>query len=136
MARYTGPILKRARALGVEPQVLGYNKKSNRNPGNSRAKVSEYGMQLKEKQKAKFVYGVLEKQFHKLFLIASKMDGITGENLLTLLELRFDNIVYRMGFARTRDEAKQLITHGHFLINGKKVDIPSYRLSVNDVVSV
>lgn len=136
MALNKGPILKRARALGIEPQVLGVNKKSNRNPGRGMGKMSEYGSQLREKQKAKFIYGMQEKQFRTLFGIAAKMPGITGENLLQLLELRFDNVVYRMGFAKTRNEAKQLISHGHFLLNGKKVDIPSYRLSADDVVSV
>lgn len=136
MARYTGPILKRARALGVEPQVLGINKKSNRNPKSGSGKLSEYGLQLREKQKAKFVYGVQEKQFRKLFTKSEKMQGITGENLLKLLELRFDNVVYRMGFAKTRNEAKQLISHGHFNINGKKVDIPSYTCSAEDVIAV
>lgn len=136
MAKYTGPILKRARALGVEPQALGINKKSNRNPQRGSGKLSEYGLQLREKQKAKFVYGVLEKQFRALFEKASKMPGITGENLLLLLELRLDNVIYRMGFAKTRAEAKQLISHGHFLVNGHKVDIPSYTCSVEDVITV
>ena len=136
MASKQGPILKRARALGLEPQALGINKKSNRNPQRGSGKVSEYGQQLKEKQKAKFVYGVQEKQFRKLFARASKMSGILGENLLMLLELRLDNVVYRMGFAKTRNEAKQLVSHGHFLINGKKVDIPSYTCKPGDVISV
>lgn len=136
MAKYTGPILKRARALGIEPQVLGINKKTNRNPQRGSGKLSEYGLQLREKQKAKFVYGVLEKQFRKLFERASKMQGIAGENLLLLLELRLDNVIYRMGFAKTRAEAKQLISHGHFLVNGHKVDIPSYTCSVEDVITV
>lgn len=136
MARYTGPILKRARALGLEPQTLGINKKSNKNPQRGSGKLSEYGLQLREKQKAKFVYGVQEKQFRKLFAKASKMQGITGENLLLLLELRFDNVVYRMGFAKTRNEAKQLVSHGHFTINGQKVDIPSYTCSVDEVIAV
>lgn len=136
MASKQGPILKRARALGIEPQALGINKKSNRNPQRGSGKVSEYGQQLKEKQKAKFVYGVQEKQFRKLFARASKMSGISGENLLMLLELRLDNVVYRMGFAKTRNEAKQLVSHGHFLINGKKVDIPSYTVQVGDVITV
>lgn len=135
MARYKGPVLKRSRALGIEPSVLGINKKSNKNPKRD-GKLSEYGLQLKEKQKAKFIYGVQERQFRTLFEKAEKMKGITGENLLTLLELRFDNVVYRMGFAKTRQEAKQMISHGHFLINGKKVDIPSYIVSVDDVISV
>ncbi|MGF0039533.1 30S ribosomal protein S4 [Peptoniphilaceae bacterium SGI.131] len=136
MASYKGPVLKRARALGIEPQVLGINKKSNKKPGNGNKKLSEYGIQLREKQKAKFIYGVRERQFRTLFEKAEKMNGITGENLLELLELRFDNVVYRMGFAKTRDEAKQLISHGHFLINGKKVDIPSLTCQVGDVISV
>ncbi len=136
MARYTGPKLKRARTLGIEPQVLGINKKSNRNPQKGQGKLSEYGLQLREKQKAKFIYGVLEKQFRTMFDRASKMQGITGENLLRLLELRLDNVVYRMGFAKTRDQAKQLISHGHFLVNGHKVDIASYICSVDDVITV
>lgn len=136
MAKYNGPVLKKARALGVAPQVLGINKKSNKNPNAGRKKLSEYGLQLREKQKAKFIYGMLEKQFRKLYRDAEKMSGITGDNLLQLLELRFDNVVYRMGFAKTRNEAKQLISHGHFLINGNKVDISSYRMSHGDVVSV
>lgn len=136
MAKYNGPVLKRARTLGLAPQVLGINKKSNRNPKQRAGKLSEYGTQLQEKQKAKFVYGILEKQFRKLYATAEKMPGITGENLLQLLELRFDNVVYRMGFAKTRNEAKQLISHGHFLINGNKVDIPSYRVSNGDVITV
>lgn len=136
MAKYNGPVLKKARALGVAPQVLGINKKSNKNPNEGRKKLSEYGLQLREKQKAKFIYGMLEKQFRKLYRDAEKMSGITGDNLLQLLELRFDNVVYRMGFAKTRNEAKQLISHGHFLINGNKVDISSYRMSHGDVVSV
>lgn len=136
MARYKGPVLKRARSLGVAPQVLGINKKSNKNPKSGKSKLSEYGLQLKEKQKAKFIYGILEKQFRKLYRKAEKMQGITGENLLQLLELRFDNVVYRMGFAKTRNEAKQLISHGHFLVNGQKVDIPSYTISAGDVITV
>lgn len=136
MAKYNGPILKRARTLGVAPQVVGIDKKSNRNPKQRAGKLSEYGLQLQEKQKAKFVYGILEKQFRKVYKDAEKLHGITGENLLKLLELRLDNVVYRMGFAKTRNEAKQLIAHGHFLLNGKKVDIPSYRVSQGDVIAV
>lgn len=136
MARYTGPILKRCRALGIEPQVVGINKKSNRRPGNPNRKLSEYGIQLREKQKARFIYGVGEKPFRNLYAKAEKMDGQTGENLLRLLELRLDNVVYRMGFAQTRPEARQLIVHGHFRVNGKKVDIPSYSCSAGDVISV
>lgn len=136
MARYKGPVLKRARTLGLAPQVLGINKKSNRNPKQRAGKLSGYGEQLQEKQKAKFVYGILERQFRKVYSLAEKMQGITGENLLQLLELRLDNVIYRMGFAKTRNEAKQLISHGHFLVNGSKVDIPSYRVSQGDVIAV
>lgn len=136
MARYKGPVLKRAKSLGVAPQVLGYNKKTNRNPKQRAGKLSEYGLQLQEKQKAKFVYGILEKQFRRLYAKAEKMSGITGENLLQLLELRLDNVVYRMGFAKTRSQAKQLVSHGHFLVNGKKVDVPSYQVSAGDVITV
>lgn len=136
MARYTGPILKRCRALELEPQVVGINKKSKRNPKKSNRKVSDYGLQLREKQKAKFVYGMGEKPFRNLFERASRMRGQAGENLLKLLELRFDNVVYRMGFASTRPQARQLIVHGHFTVNGKKVDIPSITLQVGDVIQV
>ncbi len=136
MARYTGPILKRCRALELEPQVVGINKKSKRNPKRNTRKLSDYGMQLREKQKAKFVYGVMEKPFRKLYRLAERMDGQTGWNLLKLLELRFDNVVYRMGFASTRQQARQLIVHGHFRLNGKKVDIPSVTLKVGDVITV
>lgn len=136
MAKYTGPVLKRCRALGIEPQVVGINKKSNRNPHTYRRKLSDYGMQLKEKQKAKFIYGMTEKPFRNLYKKAETMSGQTGWNLLKLLELRLDNVVYRMGFASTRPQARQMIVHGHFQVNGKKVDIPSYQVEVNDVVSV
>lgn len=136
MARYTGPILKRCRALEIEPQVVGINKKSRRNPQQRRRKLSDYGMQLREKQKAKFIYGVLEKPFRKLYARAEKMEGQAGWNLLKLLELRFDNVIYRMGFASTRAQARQLIVHGHFQLNGTKVDIPSVTLKVGDVVQV
>ncbi|MDY3052723.1 MAG: 30S ribosomal protein S4 [Ndongobacter sp.] len=136
MARYTGPILKRCRALEIEPQVVGVNKKSKRNPKRGGRKLSDYGVQLREKQKAKFIYGMQEKPFRNLFVRAERMQGQTGWNLLKLLEMRFDNVVYRMGFAATRPQARQLIVHGHFLVNGKKVDIPSITLSVGDVVSV
>lgn len=137
MARYTGPILKRCRALEIEPQVVGINKSSKRNPGSGRrSKLSDYGAQLREKQKAKFIYGVLEKPFRNLYRRADRMEGQTGWNLLRLLELRFDNVAYRMGFASTRAQARQLIVHGHFLVNGKKVDIPSITLQVGDVISV
>lgn len=137
MAVNRDPILKRCRYLGISPAVVGISKSSNRNPNaNSRKKVSEYGMQLKEKQKLKFIYGVLEKPFFHYFEIASKMEGQTGNNLITVLESRLDNIAFRMGLALTRREARQLVTHGHFLVNGKKVDIPSYRVKVGDVISL
>ena len=137
MAVNKDPILKRCRYLGISPAVVGIDKSSKRNPNaNSRRKVSEYGLQLKEKQKLKFIYGVLEKPFYHYFEIASKMEGQAGNNLITVLESRLDNIAYRMGMALTRREARQLVTHGHFLVNGKKVDIPSYRVKVGDVISV
>ncbi len=137
MAVNRDPILKRCRYLGIEPGVVGINKSSNRNPNaNARRKVSEYGMQLKEKQKLKFIYGVLEKPFHHYFEIASKMEGQAGNNLITVLESRLDNIAYRMGLALTRREARQLVTHGHFTVNGQKVDIPSYRVKAGDVVAL
>ncbi len=137
MAVNKDPILKRCRYLGISPAVVGIDKSSKRKPNaNNRRKVSEYGMQLKEKQKLKFIYGVLEKPFFHYFEIASKMEGQTGNNLITVLESRLDNIVFRMGFALTRREARQLATHGHFLVNGKKVDIPSYRVKAGDVVTL
>ena len=138
MANNKEPIAKKCRSLGVSPVVMGYDKKhSNRNPGgNKRKKVSEYGTQLKEKQKVKFVYGVLEKQFHRYYLKASNMRGITGENLLRLLELRLDNVVYRLGLAKTRRMARQIIVHGHIKVNGKKVDNPSYSVKVGDVITL
>ncbi|NLY08356.1 MAG: 30S ribosomal protein S4 [Tissierellia bacterium] len=136
MARYLGPKLKRCRSLEIEPSVVGLHKSSQRQPKRSNRKISEYGMQLREKQKAKFIYGVQERQFRKLFSRAERMRGQTGENLLKLLELRFDNIVYRMGFANTRSEARQMVVHGHFLLNGKKADIPSMTLKPGDVIEV
>lgn len=137
MAVNKDPILKRCRYLGISPMVMGISKESNRNPkGNARKKVSEYGAQLKEKQKLKFIYGMMEKPFRHYFVLASKMEGKTGDNLITLLESRLDNVVYRMGMALTRREARQLSCHGHFTVNGKKVDIPSYRVSVGDVIAV
>lgn len=136
MARYTGPILKRCRALGIEPQVVGIDKKSRRNPKRNTRKLSDYGMQLREKQKAKFIYGVSEKSFRNLFGRATRMSGQAGWNLLKLLELRFDNVVYRMGFASTRAQARQLIVHGHFDLNGHKATVPSMTLAVGDVISV
>ena len=137
MAVNKDPILKRCRYLGIEPTVVGIAKSSHRNPNaNSRRKVSEYGQQLKEKQKLKFIYGVLEKPFHHYFEIASKMEGQAGNNLITILESRLDSVVYRMGMALTRREARQLATHGHFLVNGRRVDIPSYRVKAGDVITL
>ena len=137
MAVSKEPILKRCRALGISPVVMGISKESNRNPGaNSRKKVSEYGMQPKEKQKLKFIYGVLEKQFYHLFEIDSKMEGKAGDNLITLLESRLDNVAFRMGCALTRREARQLVSHGHFNVNGQRVDIPSYRVKPGDVITL
>ena len=136
MAKSTGPILKRCRSLGIDPVFLGYSKKSKKNPKMNRRKVSEYGLQLKEKQKTKFIYGVLEKQFRKYFEMASNKKGITGTNLLQILESRLDNVVFRLGFASTRPQARQLVTHGNFAVNGHKVDIASYLVKPGDVVSV
>ena len=138
MANSKEPIAKKCRSFDISPAVMGYgNKKSTRNPGGTRRKkVSEYGAQLKEKQKVKFVYGVQEKQFHKYYLKAANMKGITGENMLRLLELRLDNVVFRLGLAKTRRMARQVVGHGHIRVNGKKVDIPSYKLKPGQVVSV
>ena len=137
MAVSREPILKRCRYLGISPMVMGISKQSNRNPGaGNRRKVSEYGMQLKEKQKLKFIYGVGEKQFFHLFEIASKMEGKAGDNLIACLESRLDSVVFRMGLALTRREARQLVTHGHFTVNGQHVNIPSYRVKEGDVVAL
>ncbi len=137
MAVNRDPILKRCRYLGISPAAVGIDKSSKRNPNaNSRRKVSEYGIQLKEKQKLKFIYGVLEKPFHHYFELASKMEGQAGNNLITILESRLDNVVFRMGYALTRRDARQLATHGHFLVNGQKVDIPSYRIKAGDVITL
>ena len=139
MATSKQPIAKKCRSFEVSPATMGYgNKKSTRNPGNAnrRRKVSEYGIQLKEKQKVKFIYGVLEKQFHKYYLKASHMKGITGDNMLQLLELRLDNVVYRLGLGKTRRMARQVVTHGHILVNGRKVDIPSYTVKAGDVITI
>ena len=138
MAKNTQPIAKRCRALGISPAVMGYGKKTtNRNPGGQmRKKKSEYATQLNEKQKVKFVYGILENQFHTYYEKASRMPGQTGVNLLVLVERRLDNVVYRLGFAMSRAEARQLVTHGHFTVNGRKVNIPSYLIKVGDVVAV
>ena len=136
MARNREPVLKRCKALGIEPVVLGINKTSKRQVAQRQRKVSEYGLQLREKQKAKFIYGVLEKQFRNYFAKASKQSGIAGENLLRLLETRLDNVVYRMGYGRTRSEARQIVGHKLFLVNGKSVNIPSYRVKAGDVLTV
>ena len=137
MAINRTPVLKRCRQLGLDPVVLGYSskKESIRQP-KRRRKESEYGMQLREKQKAKFIYGVLEKQFRGYFNKAKRQPGITGENLMRILESRLDNVVFRLGFARTRKEARQTVSHGHITVNGKRVDIPSYRVRPGDVVAV
>ena len=136
MAKNIQPVLKRCRTLGIDPTVMGVNQKSNRNPRQGRRKQSEYGLQLNEKQKAKFIYGVLEKQFHKYYIMATKRDGVTGENLLQILESRLDNVVYRLGFANTRREARQMVNHGHITVNGSRVDIPSYLVKPGEVVSI
>ncbi len=130
------PVLKRCRQLGIEPSVLGINKKSKRQPKQRRRQESEYGTQLREKQKAKFIYGVLEKQFRGYYDKALKMEGVTGDNLMILLESRLDNVVFRLGFARTRKEARQTVRHGHITVNGRRVDIPSFRVKAGDVVAV
>ena len=138
MAVNKQPIARKCRSFDISPAVMGYsNKKSNRNPGGTRRKkVSEYGAQLKEKQKVKFVYGILEKQFNRYFERAASMKGITGDNMLQLLELRLDNVVYRLGLAKTRRMARQVVGHGHIRVNGKKVDIPSYSVTVGDVITL
>ena len=137
MAKNTQPVLKRCRTLGVSPAAMGYAKQSNRNPGGKRrTKKSEYGTQLTEKQKVKFVYGILEKQFRMYYEKAERMNGNTGEILLSLVERRLDNVVYRLGVAATRREARQLVNHGHYTVNGKSVNIPSYLVEVGDVIAV
>ena len=136
MAKNTQPVLKRCKTLGLSPAVLGYSKSTKRQPKQSRRKQSEYGMQLNEKQKVKFIYGVLEKQFHAYYEKAERKQGITGEILLQELERRLDNVVFRMGFANTRREARQLVNHAHFTVNGKRVNIPSYQVKPGDVVAV
>ena len=130
------PVLKRCRSLGLEPSYLGYDKKSNRQLVRANRKVSEYGMQLREKQKAKFIYGVLEKPFRNYYTKADLMKGQTGENLMVLLERRLDNIVFRIGFARTRREARQVVDHKHVLVNGKCVNVPSYLVKAGDVIEI
>ncbi|MCR4989703.1 MAG: 30S ribosomal protein S4 [Lachnospiraceae bacterium] len=130
------PVLKKCRALGLEPQFLGYSKKSNRQLRNGNRKVSEYGLQLREKQKAKFIYGVLEKPFRNYYEKADRMKGMTGENLMVLLESRLDSVVFRMGFARTRREARQVVIHKHVLVNGKPVNVPSYLCKAGDKIEI
>ena len=130
------PVLKRCRSLDMDPVYLGVNKKSNRKLVRSSRKISEYGLQLREKQKAKFIYGVLEKPFRNYFKKASKMPGQTGENLMIILESRLDNVVFRLGLANTRREARQIVNHGHITVNGQKVDIPSYLVKPGDVIAV
>ena len=136
MAVNRTPVLKRCRSLDLDPVYLGIDKKSRRKAKNAGRKISEYGMQLREKQKAKFIYGVLEKPFRNYYKKAEKMKGMTGENLMVMLESRLDSIIFRLGFARTRREARQLVSHSHFTVNGKKVNIPSYLVKVGDVIEV
>ncbi len=136
MAKNMQPVLKRCRTLGIEPSVMGIDKSSNRTFNQRRKKQSEYGMQLNEKQKVRFIYGVLEKQFAKYYVMATKMNGVTGECLLQILESRLDNVIYRMGLANTRREARQIVNHGHVTINGKRVDIPSYLVKPGEVISL
>ena len=130
------PVLKRCRSLGLEPAYLGYDKKSNRTNARAGKKVSEYGLQLREKQKAKFIYGVLEKPFRNYYKKADRMKGMTGENLMVLLESRLDSVVFRMGFARTRREARQVVDHKHVLVNGKVINVPSYQIKAGDVIEI
>ena len=137
MARNRQPVLKKCRNLGLDPSVLGVNKKSNRNiRPNANRKLTEYGIQLREKQRARFVYGVQEKQFYKLYEEATRKEGVTGELLLQYLERRLDNVIYRLGFGGTRRQARQIVSHGHILINGKRVDIASYRVKQGDVITI
>ncbi|MDO5548987.1 MAG: 30S ribosomal protein S4 [Eubacteriales bacterium] len=136
MAKNTQPILKRCKTLGISPAVMGISKETKRQPKQSRRKQSDYAMQLNEKQKVKFIYGVLETPFRNYYEKAEKTDGKTGEILLQLLERRLDNVVFRLGFAKTRREARQLTNHGHFTVNGKKVNIPSYQVKPGDVIAV
>ena len=130
------PVLKRCRSLGMDPIYLGIDKKSNRQLKRANRKMSEYGLQLREKQKAKFIYGVLEKPFRNYFAKASRMEGMTGDNLMILLESRLDNVILRMGFARTRKEARQIVDHKHVLVNGKQVNIPSYLIKAGDTIEI
>ena len=130
------PVLKRCRSLDLDPVFLGIDKKSNRKAKRQQRKLSEYGLQLREKQKAKFIYGVLEKPFRNYYAKAERMDGQTGENLMTMLESRLDNVVFRLGWARTRREARQIVDHKHILVNGKQVNVPSYLVKAGDVIEV
>ena len=130
------PVLKRCRSLGLDPVYLGIDKKSNRELKRANRKVSEYGMQLREKQKAKFIYGVLEKPFRNYYKKADRMPGMTGPNLMIMLESRLDNVIFRMGFARTRKEARQIVDHKHVLVNGKQVNIPSYQVKAGDTIEI
>jgi small subunit ribosomal protein S4 len=130
------PVLKRCRSLGLDPIYLGIDKKSNRELKRANRKISEYGLQLREKQKAKFIYGVLEKPFRNYYTKAEKMEGQTGENMMILLERRLDNVIFRMGFGRTRRETRQIVDHKHILVNGKCVNIPSYLVKAGDVIEV
>lgn len=136
MAVNRTPVLKRCRSLDLDPLYLGIDKKSNRKAKNAGRKISEYGMQLREKQKAKFIYGVLEKPFRNYFEKAEKMNGQTGENLMVILESRLDNVIFRLGFARTRKEARQIVDHKHVLVNGKAVNIPSYLVKAGDTIEI
>lgn len=130
------PVLKRCRSLGMDPIYLGINKKSNRQLKRANRKMSEYGLQLREKQKAKFIYGVLEKPFRNYYAKAKQMEGMTGENLMRILESRLDNVIFRMGLARTRKEARQIVDHKHVLVNGKQVNIPSYLVKAGDTIEI
>ena len=130
------PVLKRCRSLGLDPIYLGIDKKSTRELKRANSKVSEYGLQLREKQKAKFIYGVLEKPFHNYYEKAERMPGMTGTNLMTILESRLDNVIFRLGFARTRQEARQIVDHKHVLVNGKQVNIPSYLVKAGDTIEI
>ena len=136
MAVNRTPVLKRCRSLDLDPVYLGIDKKSRRKAKNAGRKISEYGMQLREKQKAKFIYGVLEKPFRNYYKKAEKMKGMTGENLMVMLESRLDSIIFRLGFARTRREARQIVDHKHVLVNGKQVNIPSYLVKAGDVIEI
>ena len=136
MAINRTPVLKRCRSLGLDPVYLGIDKKSKRNSQRGNKKVSEYGLQLKEKQKAKFIYGVLEKPFRNYYEKADRMKGMTGENLMIMLETRLDNVIFRLGFARTRQEARQIVDHKHVMVNGKQVNIPSYLVKAGDSIEI